>query len=100
MAHISTFYIAVEATEATSNIKMYHPIIFLNDALDDLGKAQEHFFIHVKAINISLGLQILAFTSKKKNASSYSPCQHLIKSLAYNGQDWITHGLSCHFLAV
>lgn len=35
MAHISTFYIAVEATEATSNIKMYYPIIFLNDALDD-----------------------------------------------------------------
>ena len=41
MAHISTFYIAVEATEA-NKIKMYHPIIIVNDALDD-GKPRTLF---------------------------------------------------------
>ena len=35
MAHISTFYIAVEATEA-NNIKMYYPTIIVNGGLHHL----------------------------------------------------------------
>ena len=49
-------------------------------------ESPEHSFIHFRAVSISLGLHILAFTSKNK-WSSYSPCQHLIQCLAYNGQD-------------
>lgn len=41
MAHISTFYTAVEATEA-NKIKMYYTIIIVNDALDD-GKPRTLF---------------------------------------------------------
>lgn len=65
-----------------------------------LWKAQEHSLIHLRAVNISLSL-LLAITSKKKkkNTSSCSLCQHL-QCLADNEQEWMTYGLSCHFLTV